>query len=183
MGQVGIITPVVEGRADELKRYLRTGLPHDEPPTATGAAPPPTSPFTGVLPPTHFARFVVIDLEERPHLFFSSRFDGTVHEYLRALAHTPQALTIWSHCHISEHGHPLTIAALERHLCNPRHWSPAPYVVDALPQKATVAEINRALALRHDLARFVTYADHLDPAARAHAFRELPSIRRLLSER
>ena len=49
--------------------------------------------------------------------------------------------------------------------------------------KVSVAEINRALSLRNDLARFVTDAAQLDPVARAHAFRELPSVRRLLSER
>jgi hypothetical protein len=46
-----------------------------------------------------------------------------------------------------------------------------------------VSEINRALALRRDLAQFMTWAGGLEPAARAHAFRELPSVRRLLRER
>jgi hypothetical protein len=180
MGQLGIITPVVEGRADDLERYLRTNLPRDEAPTAGGRTPTPTSPFTGVLPSTHFARFVVVDLDDRPHLLFSSRFDGPAREYLRALARTPQALTIWGHCHIGEEGQPLTTPELERHLCDHRNWNPAPYVVSAIPSGVTVAEINRALSLRADLARFVTYASGLEPAARAHAFRELPSVRHLL---
>jgi len=183
MGEVGIITPVAEGRDGDLNRYLSAELPRDQPPTASGPTATPISPFTGVLPPTHFARFVVIDLDERPHLFFSSRFDGAPDDYLRTLAHTPQALTIWGHCHIGRHGQPLTPAELERHLCDERHWSPAPYVVSALPPEVTVAEINRALSLRRDLARFVTASSRLDPAARAHAFRELPSVRRLLRER
>jgi hypothetical protein len=183
MGQVGIITPVAEGRAEDLNSYLRAELPRDQPPTAGGFTATPTSPFTRVLPPTHFGRFVVIGLDERPHLLFSSHFDGPAREYLRALARTPIALTIWGHCHIGRAGQDLTTADLERHLCDRRHWSPAPYVVSALPSKVTVGEINRALSLRRDLARFVTSAARLEPAARAHAFRELPSVRRLLSER
>lgn len=183
MGQVGVITPVSERRADDLRRYLETELPRDGPPTAAGATATTTSPFTGVLPATHFARFVVIELDERPHLLFSSRFDGPEHAYLRALAQTPQAVTIWSHCQIGPPGQQLTAAALQRHLCDHRNWSPAPYVVSAIPPEVTVGQINRALSLRRDLAHFVTYAARLDPAARAHAFRELPSVRRLLSER
>jgi hypothetical protein len=183
MGQVGVITAVAAGRAGELQRYLNTELPHDEPPTPEGATATPTSPFTGALPPTHFARFVVVDLDERPHLLFSSRFDGPVDEYLRALARAPQALTIWSHCQINRTGPALTTAELAHYLCDPRHWSTAPYVVSALPPDVTVTEINRALALRRDLAQFMTRAAGLEPAARAHAFRELPSVRRLLRER
>lgn len=180
MGQVGIITPVADGHADALNRYLSTELPRDRPPTEKGPTDTQTSPFTGVLPPTHFARFVVIEVEQHPHLFFSSRFDGPAGEYLRALARTPQALTIWSHCHIAVREETLTAAELDRYLCDERNWSPAQYVVSALPPEVTVAEINRALSLRGELARFVMHAPRLEPAALAHAFRQLPAIRGLL---
>ena len=177
MGQVTIITAVTAARADALRDYLSTQLPRDAPPTSAGPAASPTSPFTGVLPPTHFARFVVIELHSEPYLFFSSRFDGRTCDYLRALAHTSQALTIWSHCQIAGAGDTLTVAELERHLCDRRHWSAPQYVVSSVPQGVTVAQINRALTLRAELARFVPRAPHLDPTSLAHAVRQLPAIR------
>lgn len=181
MGQVAIITPVGEGQADALRHWLRTRLPRDTPPDGAGPTETEVSPFTGVLPPTHFARFVVIDLAERPYLFFSSRFDGPAKEYLRAMARTADALPIWSHCQIAVGDQALTQAGLERYLCDERNWSPSQYVVSALALDITVAEINRALALRAELARFVARAPRLDPAALAHAFRQLPAIRGLMS--
>jgi hypothetical protein len=180
MGQVALITPVADEQAAELNRYLSTELPRDEPPTGTGTVATRVSPFTGVLPPTHFARFVVIDLDDRPYLLFSSCFDGPADEYLRALARTPQALTIFSHCHILTDHETLTPDTLERHLCDPRNWCPSQYVVSAIPDGVTVAQINRALSLRAELARFAIGAPRLDPAALAHAFRQLPAIRALL---
>jgi hypothetical protein len=181
MGQVAIITPVTKGHADELKAYLSTRLPRDRPPTSAGPVDTPRSPFTGVLPPTHFARFVVIDLDDRPYLFFSSRFDGPTGDYLRTLATTEQALTIWSHCEIRRGGDDLTVAELECYLCDRRNRSPAQYVVSAIPTRVTVGQINRALSLRAELARFVGEASRLEPVALAHAFRQLPAIRSLLS--
>lgn len=180
MGQVAIITAVAEGRARELREYLSTQLPRDAPPTSAGAGEPPVSPFTGVLPPTHFARFVVIEMHEEPYLFFSSCFDGPTRDYLQALAHTEQALTIWSHCQVTRAGDAPSVTELEDHLCDRLHWSPTPYVVSAIPPGVTVAQINRALSLRAELARFVPRAARLDPAALAHAFRQLPAIRALL---
>lgn len=183
MGQVAIITPVRQGQADALRSYLRTKLPRDTPPNGAGPTETAVSPFTGVLPPTHFARFVVIDLDDRPYLFFSSRFDGPAKEYLRAIARTADALPIWSHCQIAVTDRTLTQADLERYLCDERNWSPSQYVVSALGLDITVAEINRALALRAELARFVTRTPGLDPAALAHGFRQLPAIRALMSRR
>jgi hypothetical protein len=180
VGEVAIITPVAAARADDLTVYLATQLPRDEPPTDNGVTATRTSPFTGALPPTHFARFVVIELDERPYLLFSSRFDGDVTEYLRALARTPQALTIFTHCHIATADQALTAAELERHLCDHGNWSSAPYIVSAIPDGVTVADINRALSLRAELGRFAVHAERLDPAALAHAFRQLPAIRALL---
>jgi hypothetical protein len=180
MGQVAIITAVAAGRAGALREHLSTQLPRDATPTGAGPGEPPVSPFTGVLPPTHFARFVVIEMHDEPYLFFSSRFDGPTVDYLRALANTEQALTVWSHCQIIRTGDALTDAELEAHLCDRRHWSPTPYVVSAIPPEVTVGQINRALSLRAELARFVPRAPHLDPAALAHEVRQLPAIRALL---
>jgi hypothetical protein len=180
MGQVTIITAVAAGRAGDLREYLGIQLPRDAPPSSDGPGESPASPFTGVLPPTHFARFVVIEMHDEPYLFFSSCFDGSTRDYLQALAHTEQALTIWSHCQISRAQDALTVTELGDHLCDRRHWSPTPYVVSAIPPGVTVAQINRALSLRAELARFVPHAPRLDPAALAHEFRQLPAIRALL---
>src|ERR1700759_3735867 len=124
-----MITPGARRRAAELQQFL-SDLPRDAAPTAAGRPGTPPSPFTGVLPPTHFARFVVIRLDhDHPYLFFSSVFDGDTRDYLRALAATPPALEIWSHCHLTDAGRPLSAEALERYLCDERNWRPAQYMV------------------------------------------------------
>jgi len=180
VGEVAIITPVGDGRADELKAFLRT-LPRDARPTAGGAPATPPSPFTGVLPPTHFARFVVITLDEdKPYLFFTSVFDGDTRDYLRALAATPTAQEIWSHCQIADHGEPLAAPALARYLCDERHWRATQYVVNALPKGVTVGAVNRALSLRTQLGALMMRAGALDPTALAHDFRQLPAIQALM---
>ena len=180
MGQVGIITPVTDGRVEELAAFL-SALPRDQPPSAAARATTPSSPFTGALPPTHFARFVVIRLDhEKPHLFFSSAFDGDTVDYLRALAATPTAHEIWSHCQFTDNSGPLTAAALDRYLCDERNWRPAQYVVNALPDGITVGAVNRALSLRAQLGALVTRAPTLDPTALAHDFRQLPTVQTLL---
>jgi hypothetical protein len=183
VGQVGITTLVRDGRADELTTYL-SGLPRDLPPTAAGPVVAPPSPFTGVLPPTHFARFVVVELERHtPYLFFTSAFDGDTGVYLRALAETETARQIWSHCHIEHSGDSLTAADLERYLCDEGNWRPAQYVVDALPDGVSVADVNRALSLRAQLGSLMTRAASLDPTALAHDFRQLPAIQALMARR
>jgi hypothetical protein len=183
VGQVGIITQVTDGRAEELKTVLGK-LPRDKPPTEDGQAITPPSPFTGVLPPTHFARFVVIELDhQRPYLLFTSAFDGGTCDYLRALAATPDAQTIWSHCQITNTANPLTGAELERYLCDERNWRPTQYVVAALPKGVTVGEVNRALSLRAQLSGLVTRASPVDPTALAHDFRQLPAIQALMRRR
>jgi hypothetical protein len=191
MGDVLIITPVRPGQVQSLRAHLNA-LPRDTPPgEASGGAPTggpgqppsavPRSPFTGVLPPTHFARFAVIELYQRPQLLFSSRFDGTVAEYLRALAATAEAQVIWSHCQVTEDGAAPDQGQLEGHLCDPRHQFPSQYVVGAFPAQLTVGEINASLTLRAQLSRFATLAAGLDQWALAHEFRQLPAIRQLLS--
>ncbi|HEX4008756.1 MAG TPA: hypothetical protein VHX62_02035 [Solirubrobacteraceae bacterium] len=181
MGQALIITPVRPGQAGALNRYLAE-LPRDVAPAGPDDRPAvPISPFTGVLPPTHFARFVVIALHDEPHLLFSSRFDGAVSDYLQALAATPEAVRIWSHCQIGGRDDTVDHPSLDRYLCDPRHQLPSQYVVSAIPVKLTVGQINAAVALREQVSRFAVRAGDLDPWALAHDFRQLPAIRRLLT--
>jgi hypothetical protein len=183
MGQVAIITPVAGGREQDLKRCLRE-LPRDPPPTAQGPGATTPSPFTDVLPPTHFARFVVIPLDhDRRYLFFSSAFDGDTRAYLRALAATPSARDIWSLCRLTGTHQPLTAEALERYLCDERNWRPAQYVVSAIADDVTVSQVNRALTLRAQLAALMTRAAALDPTGLAHDFRQLPAVQALMSRR
>jgi hypothetical protein len=178
MGQVAIITPVTDGRAGELQTCLGH-LPRDRPPTADGPVTTAPSPFTGALPPTHFARFVVIELDRhRPYLFFSSVFDGDTRDYLCALAATPQALTIWSYCEVTNGA--LTAAELERYLCDERQWRPSQYVVNTLPDGVTVGAVNRALSLRAQLGALMVRAASMDSTAVAHDFRQLPAIQALM---
>ena len=179
MNQVGIITPVAAGRAADLEACL-SSLPRDLPPTQDGPVATEPSPFTGALPPTHFARFVVIDLHDRRHLFFTSCFDGGTGEYLRALAATPTAQRIWSHCQLTIADEAPSVAELERYLCDQRNWRPTQYVVTAIPRGVTVAQINRALSLRAQLSGLMMRAGPLDPAALAHDFRQLPAVQALL---
>ena len=183
MGQVAIITPVAAGHAAELRRLL-SELPRDQPPTAHGSGATAPSPFTGVLPPTHFARFVVIPLDhDRPYLFFTSTFDGDTRVYLRALAATAQAREIWTHCHLEGAGQPLSAEALTRYLCDERNWRPAQYVVSAVSDGVTVSQVNRALSLRAQLAGLMILAAALDPIALAHDFRQLPAVQALMARR
>jgi hypothetical protein len=183
VGQVAIITPVIGGRAEELSMVL-SGLPRDKPPTADGPVATPPSPFTGALPPTHFARFVVIKLDhDKPYLLFTSAFDGGMCDYMRALAATADARRIWSHCQITDTADPPTGEQLERYLCDERNWRPTQYVVNALPDGVTVGEVNRVLSLRTQLSGLMTRASSLDPTALAHDFRQLPAIQALMGRR
>jgi hypothetical protein len=183
MSETLILTAVKPDQVKGLRRYLNE-LPRDaEPADPDQPRQAPRSPFSGAVPPTHFARLVVIELEDRHHLLFSGRFDGPVAEYLRALAATETALAIWGHCDLStalDH-RALDPDVLAEYLCDPRHRLPAQYVVSAFPAEVTVAEINAALALRTQVSGFAARAPVLDQSALAHEFRQLPAIRRLLS--
>jgi hypothetical protein len=183
VGEVLILTPVAPGQVESLRRYL-DALPRDADPTAAAAPRPvPRSPFSGVLAPTHFARLVVVELEHRHHhLLFSSRFDGPVPDYLRALAATDTAVAIWSHCHLGVAGDdgPPDADALSDYLCDSSHQLPAQYVVSAFPAGVTVAEINAALSLRSQVSALAVRAARLDQWALTHEFRQLPAIRSLL---
>jgi hypothetical protein len=176
---VAVTTPVTAGRAEGLSAYLNS-LPRDQPPTSHGPAPGPRSPFSGALPPTHFARFAVIELDDDLYLFFTACFDSVITEYLRSLAVTAQAQTIWGHCQLECHGDTPTARELEHYLCDQRNWRSSQYVVSALPSAVTVAQINRALSLRGQLAGLVARAADSDPTGLAHDFRQLPAIRALL---
>ena len=181
MGEVGVITPVTPGRAEVLKTFLSRDLPRDTPRAEDGLVSTAPSPFTGVLPPTHFARFVVIELDHHaPYLFFTSVFDGDTHEYLRVLAATAEALEIWSHCQITGGDGALTAPELERYLCDERNWRPSQYVVNTLPDAVTVGAVNRALALRAQLGALMRRAPAMDPTALAHDFRQLDAIQALM---
>jgi hypothetical protein len=183
MDEVLIITPVKPGEADALKRYL-AGLPRDPAViTQDGPREPVRSPFSGTLPPTHFARLVVITLHGRPHLLFSSRFDGAAADYLRALAGTEEALSIWGHCEVPPDGGALDRQRLEGYLGDPRQRLRSQYVVGAFPDAVTVGQINAALTLRAELSAFAVRATGLGQTALAHEFRQLPAIRQLLSRR
>jgi hypothetical protein len=183
VGQVAIFTPVADDRAEGLSRLL-SELPRDQPPTAQGPGVTPPSPFTGVLPPTHFARFVVIRLDgDRPYLLFTSVFDGDTRDYLRALARTGEGQRIWSHCQLDGAAAPLSAEGLEPYLCDEGNWRPTQYAVSALADGVTVGQVNRALSLRVQLAGLVTRAAGLDPTALAHDFRQLPAVQALLARR
>jgi hypothetical protein len=168
MRELMIITAVKKDSAEALRCYLRR----------LGDA--SVSPFSGALPPTHFGRFVVIKLGDLPHLLFSSRFDGTVDAYVRALAKTELARKIWCHCELPPDDQGAD-GRLERYLTNRRHHVKSQYVVSAFPLRSTVAEINAALRLRAELSKFAVRAAKLDQIALAHDFRQLPSIRHIMS--
>jgi hypothetical protein len=148
-----IITPVAGDRADTLRKHLRD---LDE---ASG-------PLGHLDQDTHFARFVVLPLEDGERLFFSTRFDGDRDAYLTALAARPEARAIWAHCDA-------TAAAGADRLRDylEAHSLSAPYVLSVWPEQ-TVAAVNRAVERQARLARFAARAAGLDPVGLAHAFRE-----------
>ncbi len=180
MGAVLIITPVKPGHDEALALYLEQ-LPRD--PLLPAGSPGETirSPFSAALPPTHFARFVVIELHDQKYLMFSSRFDGPLHVYVRALAATDEALTIWSHC-VMPAGDGVDRIGLRHYLSDPRNHCRSPYVVDAFPRPVTVAQVNAALTLRSQLARLAARAAGFHPTDLAHDFRQLPAIQRLMGD-
>jgi hypothetical protein len=153
-GDVVIVTPVADAaRADTLRKHLR-GL--DE---AGG-------PLGHLDQDTHFARFVVLALEDGPRLFFSARFDGDRDAYLTALAARPEAQAIWAHCDSSVAADADALRAyLEAHSLT------APYILSVWPQE-TVAAVNRAFDRQAQLRGFAARAAGLDPVGLAHAFRQ-----------
>lgn len=170
MPEVMIITAVPADRAVELRAHLRN-LDKE------------TFSHQRALPPTHFGRFVVIELGSDSHLLFSSRFDGRADEYLSALARFAPAQTIWDFCGVlDDPAVPGTTPQekLDGYLADRSHHLTAQYVIRAFPRRATVAQINAALRVRSELSRFATQTS-FDQIALAHNFRQLPGIRQLLT--
>ncbi len=167
MGEVVLMTPVDPSRAQELQEYLRDLRTH----------PGERSPFTMEPRRTHFARFVVLDLDG-PKLMFTSRFDGEERSYLEAIAEVPRALEIFERC---TRPSPLTPETLRDYLLNDRDARvPVSYVLP-WQEPDTVANINRAIELRGELAELAVKAEQLDPVDFAHELRQLPAARRLLA--
>jgi len=158
-------TPIVSGRAGELRAYLR-GLPRG-----------PASPLARLLR-THFARWVIIDRLptdppdpdrlEQPYLLFTSCIDGEADSYLRELAEQlpGEAETIWSHCR----GFPgaRDAGAFARWLLD--HHVPTSFFVANYP-KATVHDVRQSLAAHEQLLRFALDTQGLDAPTRLERFR------------
>jgi hypothetical protein len=155
-----LLTAVAASREEALQLYLRDLEP--------GA-------FRGRLPPTHFARFVVIEMDEGPKLLFSSRFDGDARPYLEALSRTDEAAEIWGHCAIPGD------MPLERYLCDEANHVTTQYVVSAFHERLRVGEINSALRLRGELSRFAAKAESAEHFTLWHEFRQLKEVRRILA--
>jgi hypothetical protein len=167
MGEVVLMTPVDPSRRDELQEYLR-GL---------RTFPGERSPFTMEPCRTHFARFVVLDIDG-PQLIFTSRFDGEERTYLQAIAEVPQALEIFERC---TRPSPLTPQTLREYLLDDKDARVAVSYVLPWQEPDTVANINRAIALRAELAQLAVKAETLDAVDFAHELRQLPAARRLLA--
>jgi hypothetical protein len=148
------LTPVLDGKAPELRAQLHA-LPRGH-----------GSPLARVEG-THFARWVVIDLEgedgepltpPRAYLLFASEFDGPLKPYVRTLCETlgTQAHAIWSHCK----GCPETLAELPGYLL--AHRIVPGYSVVAYPD-ASVEHVRSSLALTERLNEFHIHAGGLRP--------------------
>jgi hypothetical protein len=178
MPEIAILTCVTDRNEDALRKFLRTmstsGSPK-QPAHVPGTPTAEESPFAGLRGRTHFARLVVIDMP-KPHLFFSSRFDGDEKEYLAALAKAPNAWEIWKHC---KQPTPVNEQTLRTYLLDGRNRVEASYVLSLFNPEVTVAQINRALELREAMARFAARSHQLDALALSHAFRQLDPVGRL----
>jgi hypothetical protein len=151
VGDLVVVAPVRSTRETALREHLRGLTP---------------SPLAELPCDTHFARFVILQVDG-PRLLFSSRFDVGVKRYVEALAGLPAAATIWSHCESQHDLH--DPEQLRRYLTRRRLKSP--YILPVWP-KASVREVNEALELQSRLSRFVVEASELGPVGVAHAFRE-----------
>lgn len=149
------LTPIADGRVDDLRDHLR-GLP-------TG----PRSPLTRVRG-THFARWAVVAFDGKdgrpqpgvpPHLLFSAEFDGELDAYAAALCRGlgADAHAIWSHCE----GYPGEGELSDWLL---RHRVVPGYSVVAYPG-VTADQVRANLALRDRLNEFALKATALDPPA------------------
>ena len=178
MPEIGIVTPVARENEKPLRNLLRQiSKSHSpEPPPAGGeAGSRPPSPFAEMPLRTHFARLVVIDIR-RPHLFFTSRFDGAEEDYLAALAAVPKTAAIWEHC---ERPAPVDARTLTDYFLRGPDRVDASYVLSLWGPRVTVAQVNRALELRAAIAGLAARSGELNAAALSHAFRQLEPVARL----
>jgi hypothetical protein len=164
MSEVAFLTRVRKKEADPLRKFLRNLRKR-----------PGGSPFANMG--THFARFVVIDIG-KPHLLFTSRFDGDEVTYLSSLAGKAEAQDIWGHC--VQPG-ARDERALREYLLNPDAQVHAVYAIPRWSD-VTVAEVNDAMASQSELVRFALQAEGLSALELAHSFRLLPSVRRVIEQ-
>jgi hypothetical protein len=162
VSEIGVLTRVKDKQGEELRKYLRS-LPRDL--------------FTNLSERTHFARLVVIELSGRPHLLFTSRFDGAAGGYLRSLISDSRALEIWDYCAEPED---VTEASVLAHLMNARSQVAASYVVALTKPAVTVRRINAALALQERLSQFALAAEGMSAVELAQEFWELEPVRDVL---
>jgi hypothetical protein len=178
MPEVGILTPVAAGRDKGLRNLLREISRSRAPDAAPAAGEPggrPASPFAEMPQRTHFARLVVIDIR-KPHLFFTSRFDGPETDYLAALAAAAKTASIWGHCTRPK---PVNAQTLSDYFLHGTDRVDASYVLSVWKPPVTVAQINRALALRAAIGGLAGRSGELDAAALSHAFRQLEPVAQL----
>jgi hypothetical protein len=159
--EIAVLTRVQDGRGEALRAYIR-GLESDV--------------FTNACQGTHMARLVTIELDGKPHLLFTSRFDGVARDYLGAFVKDPHAVEIWKYCTRPREVNDATLLA---HLLGAHAEVPASYVV-ALAKTASVARINTALDLQARLVRFAREAEGLNAAQLAQEFWELEPVREVL---
>jgi len=163
MPEVAILTPVKRGSERALREYLHRLRKSRSPCAELGQG-------------THFGRFVVIDIG-KPHLLFTSRFDGSEGTYLADLADREAARTIWAHCRRPD---PVNADSLRDYLLEDHaDRVPASYVVSILEKEYTVARIKAAMDLQGELSDFAIRAEKLDAISLAQAFRELQPVRRI----
>ena len=135
-----------------------------------------TSPLAAT-PGTHFGRWAIVadfvhdaperDPLERPHLLFTSNFDGELDPYLRALAALPEAQALWAHCAgAPAPGDPDALAGYLR-----RSRQPTGFFVAAYGQ-ATVPEVVASLAQRERVIALAIDAQAMTPAELRRAFAE-----------
>lgn len=161
MSEIGVLTRVKKKQGEALREYLREL---------------PTDLLTKLSDRTHLARLVVIELDKRPHLFFTSRFDGSAEEYLRRLLADDRVLEIWTYCVKPKE---VTRASVLAHLLKERNQVPASYVV-ALAKAPTVRQINAALELQERLSAFALEAEEMSAVHLAQEFWELDPVREVL---
>jgi hypothetical protein len=160
-----VMTPIESGRQGELRAYLES-LPQRGSPLER-------------LGRTHFARWVIVedfvndpeqpheDHLSRPHLIFTSNFDGPTDSYLDELCErlAPEAAEIWGRCAGCPAG--AVGAELKRYLLDNRVHTG--FFVAAYGQ-ATVAKVKAALELRERMIDLAVRSQGMPPDDLKRAF-------------